>query len=91
MPAGALVPLAFFGLYLPSARALEAADENAEILVAAADGAPLSVAAESGGKLFAVGYAEYISDATKAANTASFVTNLYFTESALDWLLAKGG
>ncbi|MDR2656910.1 MAG: Gldg family protein [Oscillospiraceae bacterium] len=82
-----VIPLAFFGLYLPSARALEVTGESTLTLAEADDGAPLAAAAKGGGKLFAAGSAEYLSDVVKERNPAVFVTNMYFTESVVNWLL----
>ena len=83
-----VIPLEFFGLYLPTACDFNMPD-GGEILVTSPGGKPLAAAWEHDGCRYAlVGSSDYLSDTLKTDFPAYYVTNQYFEESIRGWVSA---
>ena len=83
-----VIPLGFYGLFLPTAYGFDIPD-GSEVLAAYSDGKALAAAWEHDGYRYAlVGSSDYLSDTVRTDFPAYYVTNQYFEESLRDWVSA---
>jgi ABC-2 type transport system permease protein len=88
VPQSEVIPLEFYGLYFPAAREFDA-PEGGTVLVPSPGGKALAAAWESGGLRYAlIGSADFLGERVQTERPASFVTNKYFADSALEWVSA---
>ncbi|MDR1868361.1 MAG: Gldg family protein [Treponema sp.] len=81
-----IIPLEFYGFYLPAAKEFDA-PPGSVVLAQSPGGKALAAAWETDGARYVlIGSGDFLSDAVKINHPANYPTNQYFQDSALEWV-----